>query len=172
MLPIHKNAVTSSPSWSSSGEYVYYAESVNGRWQIARYDVLEKQIDKQPFLVDTELYMESYDGNYSFWRDAITKKFYLKRLDSGIIEQLSITLPENQLWFRFQPRRNGIYFTSLIDDIYFKLQYYAFDTQEISDLLDGTPLYHTRFSVSADESRIFILESVRGDLDIAKLQLP
>ncbi|MBU2112982.1 MAG: winged helix-turn-helix domain-containing protein [Gammaproteobacteria bacterium] len=172
MLPAQNNTVTSSPSWSRSGEYVYFAESVNGRWQIARFDVVENQFDIQPFMVDTQLYMESYDGNYSFWRDAINKTFYFKRFDSEVVEQLPIALPENQLSFRFQPRADGIYFTSLIDGIYFKLQYYDFKTKEVRDIPEGTSLYHTRFSVSADEKRIFILESVRGDLDIATLQLP
>ena len=171
-LPIDNSVVTSMPAWGYSGDYIYYAESVNGRWQIARYDVLEKRVDGKPFLVDTELYLESYDGKYSFWRDAITKKFYVKRLDSGTVEQISITLPENQLWFKFQPKAKGIYFTSLINDIYFKLQYYDLETRTVQDVLGGAPLFHTRFSVSADEKRIYILESVRGDLDIAKLQLP
>lgn len=172
MIPVQSNTVTSSPSWSRSGEYIYFAESVNGRWQIARFDVLENQLENHPFMVDAQLYMESYDGNYSFWRDAINKRFYLKRFDSEVVEQLPISLPENQLSFRFQPRADGIYFTSLIDGIYFKLQYYDFKTQKVMDIPEGKALYHTRFSVSADERSIFILESVRGDLDIATLQLP
>ena len=170
-LPIDNSVVTSMPAWSQSGDYIYYAESINGRWQIARYDVLEKRVDDKPFLVDTEMYVESYDGKYSFWRDAITKKFYLKRLDSNTVEPIPIVLPENQLWFKFQPKANGIYFTALVNDIYFKLQYYDLKTRMVQDVLGGSPLYHTRFSVSADEKRIYILESVRGDLDIAKLKL-
>ncbi|MDP5135998.1 winged helix-turn-helix domain-containing protein [Rheinheimera baltica] len=171
-LPLENNVITSLPSWGGSGEYIYYAESINGRWQIARYDILEQRIDDKPFILDAELYLESYDGKYSFWRDAINKKFYLKHLDSGIVEETPITLPENQLWYKFQQRTEGIYFVKLIEDIYFKLQYYDFETREILDVLDETTLYHPRFSVSADGKRIYILESMRGDLDIARLQLP
>ena len=171
-LPQGENLIVTSPSWSSNGQYVYYAESINGRWQIARYDVATNKIDDTPFALDQDVYIESFDGKFSFWRDAISKNYFVKWHGTGQVEQLPISLAENQLWFKFQVKSEGIYFADLIDDMYYDLKYYDFHSKQISKVLDTQVLYHYMFSVTEDEKRVFILESVRGDLDIAKLELP
>jgi transcriptional activator of cad operon len=85
---------------------------------------------------------------------------------------LPISLPENQLWFKFQAKPSGIYFADLIDDMYYNLKYYDFKDRKIQKVVGEHVLYHNMFTVSADEKRVFILQSVRGDLDIAKFGLP
>ncbi|MDP5138660.1 hypothetical protein ORJ04_22185, partial [Rheinheimera baltica] len=171
-IPQSNEVTVSFPVWSKTGEYVYFSESFNGRWQISRYNVAEKQLDATPFAFDQEFYIESYDGMYSFWRDGISKKFYVKWNDSGLVEEVPITFTGYQLWSQFKLKSDGVYFTYLLDDIYYQLKFYNFKTKKLLDVLDEQVLTHSRFSVSADEKRLYLLESVRGDLDIAKLQVP
>ena len=171
-VPHSKDVIVTAPAWGRNGKYVYYAETINGRWQIARYNVATNQIAQSPFAFDQELYIESYDGKYSFWRDAVNKKFYVKWFNSGVTEEVPTSVSDNQLWLRFQLSETGIYFTYLLDDIYYKLNFYEFKTKSVVSVLEDQVLTHNRFSVSADEKSIFILESVRGDLDIATLKLP
>lgn len=171
-IPISENQIVTAPAWGHNGKYIYYTESLNGRWQIARYDVTSQQIDSQPLALDQELYLESFDGKYSFWRDAASKKFYIKWLDSGLVEELPISLPESQLWYKFQVKPSGIYYAFLLNDIYYELKFFDFKTQKIQQVLKDEILYHSRFTVSADEKSVFVLQSVRGDFDIAKLAMP
>ncbi len=171
-VPHSDNQTVTAPAWGSTGEYVYYAESINGRWQIARYNVATKKIDAEPYAFDRELYLESYDGKYSFWRDAVSKKFYVKFQDSDILQEVPISFPDNQLWLKFQIKSSGLYFTYLLDDIYYRLKFYDVQSNKIVDVVENQTLTHSQFSVSADEKRIFVLESVRGDFDIAALTLP
>ena len=171
-IPHSDELIVSSPAWGKTGEYVYFAESLNGRWQISRYNLVAKQIDPQPFAYDRELYIESYDGKHSFWRDGISKKFYVQWNESGLVEEVPITFPGYQLWLQFKIKTGGVYFTHLLDDIYYELKYYNFSTKKVSDVLVDKVLTHSRFSVSADETRLYMLEAVRGDLDIAVLDLP
>ena len=171
-IPQREDVIVASPSWGVSGEYVFFAESINGRWQIARFDVARAITDSSPFAIDQELYIESYDGTFSFWRDAISKKFFIKQLNSGNVKEVPVSLPRNQLWTKFQAKSSGIYYAELIDNIYYSLKHYDVENGEISNVTEEQVLYHSRFSVSEDEKRVFILESVRGDIDIAKLELP
>jgi len=171
-VPHRSEQIITAPAWGRRGEFIFYAESINGRWQISRYNVATQQIDPEPYAVDQELYIESYDGEYSFWRDAISRKFYIKWLTSGDIEEVPLTFPDNQLWFDFQAKRSGIYFTHLLEDINYQLKFYDLTTKKVVDALGEQVLYHRRFSVSDDESRVYILQSVRGDFDIAALTLP
>jgi transcriptional activator of cad operon len=171
-VPHDDTKIIAAPAWSENGEFVYFAESINGRWQIARYHVATKNLDTEPYAFDQELYIESYDGKYSFWRDALSKKFYLKWHDSGVIEDVPISLPENQLWRKFQVKPSGIYYAELLDDVAYQLKFYDFASKKVLNVLSDEVLYLYRFTVSADERRVFMLQSVRGDLDIAKLALP
>ena len=171
-VPHNAQITVNSPVWGRTGEYVYFAESINGRWQIARYNVNTKQIDPEPYAYDQEMYIESFDGKHVFWRDATTKKFYVKDLGADVIDEVPISFPDYQLWFKFNVKSSGVYFAYLLEDIYYSLKFYSFETKEIVDILPDKTLTHSRFSVSANEKSFFILESVRGDLDIAKLALP
>jgi len=171
-IPTLDNTIISSPAWGAKGDSVYFSESKNGRWQINKYDVNTKNIDSSPYALDQEFYLESYDGRYSFWRDAISKKFFINWLEAGDVEELPIALPENQLWNQFKSMSSGIYYAELFDDTYYKLKFYDVKTKKILDALADDLLYQYHFSVSADEKRVFILQSVRGDIDIAKLALP
>lgn len=159
------------PVWSADGKSVYYAESKNGRWNIIKLDQLEQEPVASIVAENRELYIESYDHKYAIWRDANSKTFYIEHYDSGKIETLPISLPENQFWLKFQLKADGIYFTYLLEDIHYKLQFYDFNTQLLSDVIDSD-LYHSRFSLSPDERFVYILQSVRGDFDIAEIELP
>ncbi len=171
-LPVRESQIITAPSWSHTGDYIYYTESLNGRWQIARYNVISQQIDAKPFALDQEMYLESFDGKYSFWRDSGSKKFYIKWFESGVVDEIPIVLPESQLWYKFQAMPSGIYFAQLLDDIYYQLKFFEFDSKAIKQPMNDEVIYHSRFTVSADEMSIYVLQSIRGDIDIAKLALP
>ncbi|MEH8020113.1 winged helix-turn-helix domain-containing protein [Rheinheimera metallidurans] len=161
----------SSPVWSSDGSAIYYAESKNARWNIIRLIISGEEETASIFAENRELYIESYDGKYSIWRDAISKKFYVRWHSNNKVEELPIQLPENQLWLKFQLKSKGVYFTYLLNDINYQLQYYDFTTRELSIAIESN-LYHSRFSLSPDEESVYILQSVRGDFDIAQIDLP
>lgn len=171
-IPHEAKRVVSAPSWSHSGEHIFFAESISGRWQIQRYNVSTHKIDDAPFALERDLYIESYDGRYSLWRDATSKKFYVKWFNSDVVEELPITFSDYQLWFKFELKPSGIYFTYLLNDIYYQLKFYDLQKREIVDALNDQVLTHNRFSITADELKIYMLEAVRGDLDIAVLSLP
>lgn len=161
-----------SPSWGYKGDMVFYAESKNGRWNIMS-SIITTDISKPTlFAEDRELYIESYDGKYSVWRDALDKRFYIQWSNDKSVEALPITLSENQLWLKVQAKSRGIYYTYLIDDIRYKLKFFDLQTKVIADAVAVEYLYHSRFSLSADESFVYILEAVRGDFDIAEITLP
>jgi transcriptional activator of cad operon len=170
-VPHNDDLIISDPTWGKTGKYIYFSESINGRWQIARFDVETMKIDPEPYAFDQEFYLESYDGKYSFWRDAISKKFYIKWLDTGLIDEIPVSFPDMQLFHKFQAKSSGVYFAYLLDNIYYTLKCYDFKSKKIVDVLGDQVLTHSRFSISSDEKRLFILESVRGDLDIATLEL-
>jgi Tol biopolymer transport system component/DNA-binding winged helix-turn-helix (wHTH) protein len=161
----------SSPVWSSDGSAIYYAESKNARWNIIRLTLQGEVATSTVFAENRELYIESYDAQYSIWRDAISKKFYVQWSADSSVEELPIQLPDNQFWLKFQLKKDGLYFTYLLDDIQYKLKYYDFNKRTLSDVVDSN-LYHSRFSLSPDEKSVYILESVRGDFDIAQIDLP
>ncbi|HBN88478.1 MAG: transcriptional activator of cad operon [Rheinheimera aquimaris] len=161
----------SSPVWSSDGQAIYYAESKNARWNIIRLELKDNTPTAQAAFENRELYIESYGGEYNIWRDANTKKFYIKWRDKPKAKELPIQLPENQVWLKFQLKKDGLYFTYLLDDIHYRLKYYDFAKGTLADAVEST-LYHSRFSLSPDEKSVYILESVRGDFDIAQLELP
>lgn len=161
----------SSPVWGASGNEIFYAESKNARWNIIRLSLKDETLTPITFAENRELYIESYDGTYSIWRDGISKRFYVywKNLDK--VEELPIILPENQQWLKFQLVNGGIYFSYLLDDIHYKLKFYNFENATLTDAIEST-LYHSRFSLSPDQKSVYILQSVRGDFDIAKIALP
>lgn len=162
----------SQPAWSFDGQRIYYAESKSGRWHIVSHEVSDNLLTPAVFAVDRELYIESYDGKYSIWRDAISKKFYMQRFDAQAPHELPISLPDNQAWLKLQTTETGIYFAYLVDEIKYSLKYYSFETNKITDAVALDYLYHSRFSLTPDEKFIYILEAVRGDFDVASLMLP
>lgn len=160
-----------SPGWSRDGKSIIYAESKNGRWHIMSHDLSGDLFLPKVFAEGKELYIESYDKNYSVWRDAVSKKFYVSWNEENRIEEIPIVLPEDQLWLKVQAKERGIYFTYLIDSIQYKLKFYSFGDKKVMDAVSVDYLYHSRFSVSSDERFVYILEAVRGDFDIAKIEL-
>lgn len=171
MLSSASDNLISSPGWSSDGKSIFYAESKNGRWHIMSHDLSGDLLEPKVFAEGRELYIESYDKNYSVWRDAVSKKFYISWNEESRVEEIPIVLPEDQLWLKVQAKERGIYFTYLIDSIQYKLKFYSFDDKKVTDAVSVDYLYHSRFSVSADERFVYILEAVRGDFDIAKIEL-
>ncbi|WP_134051855.1 winged helix-turn-helix domain-containing protein [Rheinheimera aquimaris] len=171
-LSENNDNLISQPAWSYDGKRIYYAESKSGRWHIVSHEVSDNLLTPIVFAVDRELYIESYDGKYSIWRDAISKKFYMQRFDTQIPQEIPITLPENQAWLKFQTTKSGVYFAYLVDEIKYSLKYYSFDNGEISNAVTVDYLYHSRFSLTPDEKFIYILEAVRGDFDVASVKLP
>lgn len=165
------SSLISSPTWGRNGKQIFYAKSQNARWNIMQLNLSQDELLPSVFAENRELYLESSDGAYSIWRDGLSKKFYIHWMKTGKEEELPINLPENQLWLKFQLLSSGIYFSYLLDDINYKLKFYDFHKATFSDVIEST-LYHSRFSLSPDQKSVYILESVRGDFDIAKLELP
>lgn len=156
------------PTWSHDGKKVYYAEAKRGRWQITSIDP-DTLVEPELMFEGRDLYIEDYNGNYAIWRDSLSRKFYLETLSEGRVEELPIFLPENQIYLKAKFGNRGLYFTSLIEESSYNLMYVDFITREVSLATHSVPLHHRRFAITPDEKHFYILNGVRGDLDIARL---
>ncbi len=154
-----------SASWSRDGNRIFYTGSNQGRWQIV---MLDPANPGTPLVAtaDKELYQESYYADYVIWRDSSTKQFYIQRPEQQP-EQLPIILPETQVLIKVEPRKNGIYYSYLVDDLRYRLYYYDFAEKDSKVIVDS--MYLGRFSISADEQFAYIFEFALADIDIAEI---
>ena len=158
-------AIVGTPSWSKAGERIFYAESHQGRWEIISATINDLS-HKENVAADRELYLESRDADYVVWRDSISRKFYLQRPGSAP-QLLPIELPDTQLMLKLALRNGGIYYSFLIGDMEYQLKYFDFATGQSRIAINSMQL--GRFSLSADERYVFLLEYEFGDIDIAEL---
>lgn len=158
-----KDAVLAFSSWSRDGKSLFYSESRQGRWQVIQRDINDLG-KKAVFADDKEYYYESYYADYAFWRSSRDKQFYLQWAGEQP-QQLKIELPETQIMLKFELRKAGIYYSYLVDELNYRLNYLDFAADEITTVLE--PIQFGRFSISADEKYIFMLEYDFGDMDIA-----
>jgi transcriptional activator of cad operon len=152
------------PSWSKNGQNIYYAESKQGRWQIISRNILDNTA-KSVIATDKELYLESAQANYTFWRDSGNKQFYVQR-EGTAIQQLPIAIPDAQVTLTFFLGTTGIYYAYLNSAMEYQLRFYDFQQQQTRVVLERMQL--GRFSLSADENDIYYLEYEFGDIDIAE----
>ena len=158
-----KDAVLAFSSWSKDGKSLFYSESRQGRWQVIKRDVNDLgKLDV--FASDKEYYYESYYADYAFWRSSYDKQFYIQWAGEQP-QKLKIELPETQVMLKFELRQTGIYYSYLADELNYRLNYLDFSSDEITNVLE--PIQFGRFSISADEKFIFMLEYDFGDMDIA-----
>jgi transcriptional activator of cad operon len=155
------------PAWSRDSNEVFYAQSRQGRWDIM---AAAANVDSEPRLVGTnrELYIQSYTADYNIWRDANSKNFIIE-YGNGETQALHLDKPADQLLFKFDLRRQGFYFTYLLDDSQYQLRYYDLTTGKVNQQVIDDYLYHSRFSISANESEVYFLEAARADIDIAEI---
>lgn len=162
-IAVDKDAVLASPSWSRDGKSLFYSEARQGRWQVIQRDVNE--LGKRAiFANDKEYYHESYYADYAFWLSSRDKQFYIQWAGEQP-KKLNIKLPETQVMQKFELRKTGIYYAYLFDELNYRLNYLDFATGVITNVLE--PIQFGRFSISADENYIFMLEYDFGDMDIA-----
>lgn len=158
-------AVIGTASWRSDSEGIYFPEVNNGKWQIIEASIANVN-ERRTVSVEKELYLPSHDGDYVFWRDSNTKKFYIQR--KGLApEALHFTLPETQIAFKYQVTAEGIYFSKLISELDYGLFYYNLAKQSVEPVVDKMRL--SRFSVTADQKYVYLLDYELGDLDVAIL---
>ncbi|HEY0922018.1 winged helix-turn-helix domain-containing protein [Rheinheimera pacifica] len=158
-----KDAVLAFPSWSKDGKSLFYSEARQGRWQVIQRDINDLG-KREIFANDKEYYYESYYADYAFWRSSRDKQFYIQRAGEQP-QKLKIELPETQVMLRFELRKTGIYYSYLVDELNYRLSYLDFAADDIINVLE--PIQFGRFSISADEKFIFMLEYDFGDMDIA-----
>lgn len=158
--------VIGSPSWSRTGDRIFYAESDKGRWQVISLPLADLTT-KEVFNTEKELYLEARDDDYVVWRDSSNQKFYIQR-DGSQTEELPIKLPEQQVMVKLELRKNGIYYSYLTSGMEYQLKFYEFETG--TTLVARESMQLGRFSISADERFVFILEYEFGDIDIQQLE--
>ncbi|KKO44453.1 hypothetical protein WG68_15475 [Arsukibacterium ikkense] len=155
------------PAWSRDGKEVFYAQSRQGRWDIMAASV-DSEIDRRLLATDRELYQQSYIADYNIWRDANTKSFIIE-YNNGETQELKLGTPADQAFFKFDLRQRGFYFSHLLDDSQYQLRYFNLATSEINTQVINDFLYHSRFSISVDETEVYFLEAARADFDIAEI---
>ena len=156
-------AVIGTPSWNSDGDKVYFPEVNHGKWQIISVSLKDLNI-RETIATEKEFYLSSHDGSYVFWRDSNSKKFYIQR--SGLQpEELAFTLPDTQIVSKFQLTPKGIYFSKLVGELDYGLFYFNLTEHRLETVIDKMRL--SRFSVSADENHVYILDYEFGDIDVA-----
>jgi len=151
------------PSWTRDGRYILYPEMNQGKWQIIRISI-DNFEDKVVVAYEREFQLESYQSDYSFWRDSNTKEFFIERAGFEP-ELLNFSLPDNQIQTQFYLTPNGIYFSRLTGELSYSLYFYDFELKEAVLVINEMSL--GRFSVSADEKLIYTLEYEFADIDIA-----
>ena len=145
---------------------MFYSEARQGRWQVIQRDI--NDLGKGDiFANDKEYYYESYYADYAFWRSSKDKQFYMQ-WNGGKPKKLNIDLPETQVILKFELRKTGIYYSYLIDELNYRLNYLDFTADETVEVIE--PIQFGRFSISADEKYVFILEYDFGDMDIAVIE--
>ena len=155
------------PAWSRDGKEVFYAQSRQGRWDIMAAAV-DTEIEKRLLATDRELYQQSYIADYTIWRDANSKNFVIE-YNNGDTKELSLGTSADQAFFKFDLRQKGFYFSHLLDDSQYQLRYFDLVRGKISNQVIDEYLYHSRFSISADETEVYFLEAARADFDIAEI---
>lgn len=154
------------PSWSRDGKTIYFAEVLQGKWRIVEQNADDLQ-SRKVTTVEREFYYQSYHADYAFWRESNSNKFYLQWKGKQP-EELAISLPETQVITKFHLTANGIYYSKLVDDMNYTLYYFDLDTKNTRVVVDKMSL--GRFSISADEQYIYILEHELADIDIGILE--
>jgi transcriptional activator of cad operon len=163
----HDNESVAYPAWSRDGTQIFYAQSRQGRWDIMVASA-DKEINNQLFATDRELYQQSFIASYNIWRDANSRKFIIE-YSNGDTEELNLDTRADQVFFKFDLRQQGFYFTYLLDSTQYQLRYYDLTSGKVNQQIIDDYLYHSRFSLSLDETEVFYLEAARADLDIAEI---
>ena len=159
--------IVANPAWSRDGSEVFYAQSRKGRWDIMMAAV-DTEIEKRVLATDRELYIQSYNADYNIWRDANSKNFVIE-YSNGDIRELNLGTKADQMLFKFDLRRQGFYFTYLLEDTQYQLRYYDLESGTVDEKVIDDYLYHNRYSISVDETEVYMLEAVRADFDIAEI---
>lgn len=156
--------IISMPSWSKTGQNIYYAESKRGRWQIISRNIMEQNVEKV-IATDQELYLESSKANYTFWRDSNNKQFYLHHEEEEP-KLIQLDIPKVQVVLTFYLSEKGIFYAYLNSGMEYQLRYYDFKQEQSTVVIERMQL--GRFSLSSDEKSIYYLEYEFGDIDIAE----
>lgn len=159
--------VVANPAWSRDGSEVFYAQSRQGRWDIM-VAAVDTEIEKRVLATDRELYIQSYNADYNIWRDANSKNFVIE-YSNGDTRELKLGTKADQMLFKFDLRRHGFYFTYLLEDTQYQLRYYDLKSGTVTEEVIDDYLYHNRYSISVDETEVYMLEAVRADFDIAEI---
>ncbi|MDX1676398.1 winged helix-turn-helix domain-containing protein [Arsukibacterium sp.] len=159
--------IVANPAWSRDGKEVFYAQSRQGRWNIMAAPV-DTESDRRLLATDRELYIQSFNADYAIWRDANSKRFVIE-YSNGDSRELNLGTTADQMLFKFDLRRHGFYFTYLLEDTQYQLRYYDLNTGTVRKEVIDDNLYHNRYSISVDETEVFVLEAVRADFDIAEI---
>ncbi|MAA95828.1 MULTISPECIES: winged helix-turn-helix domain-containing protein [unclassified Arsukibacterium] len=159
--------IVANPAWSRDGSEVFYAQSRKGRWDIM-VAAVDTEIEKRVLATDRELYIQSYNADYNIWRDANSKNFVIE-YSNGDIRELNLGTKADQMLFKFDLRRQGFYFTYLLEDTQYQLRYYDLESGTVDEKVIDDYLYHNRYSISVDETEVYMLEAVRADFDIAEI---
>ncbi|KKO48593.1 hypothetical protein VT06_10905 [Arsukibacterium sp. MJ3] len=155
------------PAWSRDGTKIFYAQSRQGRWDIM-VAAVDTEIEKRVLATDRELYQQSYIADYIIWRDANSKNFVIE-YSNGDTKELNLDTTADQVFFKFDLRQQGFYFTYLLDSTQYQLRYYDLTSGKVHQQVIDDNLYHSRFSLSLDETEVYYLEAARADFDIAEI---
>ncbi|MBV2130687.1 winged helix-turn-helix domain-containing protein [Arsukibacterium indicum] len=162
-----ENEIVANPAWSRDGSEVFYAQSRQGRWDIMAAAV-NTGFEKRLLATDRELYQQSYIADYNIWRDANSKHLVIE-YPNGDTKKLDLGTTADQAFFKLDLRAQGFYFTYLLDGTQYQLRYYDLTNNFINEKVIDDYLYHSRFSISLDETKVYFLEAARADFDIAEI---
>mgnify|MGYP002619530499 CR=1 FL=1 len=157
------------PSWSSDGLTIYYAMVNQGSWQMM-FVSADSPTQSRLFNSEMELYLESPDGRYRFWRNSFDRGYYLDREEpNGQSVQEQIILPHIPL--HFELTENGLYYSAYQRDNHYQLYYFDFSNRKVRVATELDAVSSSHFSLSADRNYFFLPSMGRGDMDIAEISL-
>lgn len=156
------------PSWSRDGQHVFFAVARQGQWQMMQAD-LNASLPVQLFHPERELYLESPNGRYQFWRNSVDHGYFLA-VDAEPAIKLELAEP-GRLPLRFIITNQGLYFSSYLEDNKYQLYYLDFSNTEIQPATTVDTLYFDQFSLSADGRYFYVPSMAGGDTDIAEISV-
>jgi hypothetical protein len=157
------------PTWAADSNTVFYLVSVHGRWQLAKHSLVNDEVTFQKH--DYDYYKESPDGLYVVRSYVDNENFEIfhksskKTVILDFLPKLDFIAPQLVL------RSKSIYFVKADEFGKYHIRSYDIETGIVKNTGIEQRVFGRRFSVSGDESFIYLDDGQTGDVDLAELKL-
>ena len=171
LLPLssESNRGIASLSWSHDSRQLFYAVTYQGHWQVMSRSI-DNLAEVTLFGAGMEMYQQSPNGDWVFWRDSSNRRLYLQQRSTGEITQLDV-LSEPSSPINFALTDEGIYFSRYRSNNRYLVYFLDFNDWQVRKATSLSATYSNHFSLSADKRYFYLSSMGRGDMDIAEISV-